>query len=68
MSRELRGSVTLFFFKSTIYYTGLVGRPWQIKCIYLDNESVTLSCITNLFLEELRASQDLYSHAAFSPT
>jgi len=24
-----------FLFKSMIYYMGLVGRPWQIHCIYL---------------------------------
>jgi len=27
-----------FFFKLTIYYMGLIGRLWQIQCIYLDNE------------------------------
>ena len=28
-----------FIFKSAIYYIGLVGRLWQIQCIYLDNET-----------------------------
>ena len=27
------------FFKSMIYYTGLVGRLWQIQCIYLHNRT-----------------------------
>jgi len=35
-----------FFFKSTIYYTGRVGRPWQVQGTYLNKKKIeTERCI-----------------------